>query len=204
MSSPGKAKHVILAAQCNDHSARLSNIPFRRFYTDAWTFARAQLLVTEYYGFDAPNNTWDVYNIEAEAMGQKIVYHKDGIPDVDRTEPLIKSPGDLDKIKPPDPFASGRMPWVHEVNHAYHELTGRPAKAFFCAPFSLAVNVRGYENLISDMYDRPEFAHRLFRFLCDEVISPYIEAMRREIGNPDALADGSDAWASPPMMLCEV
>ncbi len=204
MRSSGKNKHVPIAAQCNDHSARLAGVPVRRFFTDANTFARTQLLATEYYGLDAPNNLWDVYNIEAEALGQKIVYPPDGIPDVDRTDPLIKSPGDLDNIKIPDPYTSGRMPWVHRINKLYLEMTGRPARAYFCAPFSLAVNIRGYENLITDMAERPEFAHRLFTFLCEEVLVPYIEAMRSEAGNPNLLADGMDAWASPPMITLDM
>lgn len=204
MTPPPKMKHVIVAAQCNDHTARLAGIPFQRFYTDPFIFARTQLLVTEYYGLDAPNNTWDVYNIEAEAMGQKIVYHPDGIPDVNRTDPLVKTPADLDKIRIPDPYASERMPWVHQVNQYYKELTGRPARAFFCAPFSLAVNIRGYGNLINDMDEDPAFAHRLFEFLCDKVLVPFIQAMRSEIGNPGALADGADAWASPPMITLDM
>ena len=73
MKSPGSAKHVLIAAQCNDHSARLAGVPAQRFFTDADIFARTQLLVTEYYGLDAPNNLWDVYNIEAEAIRQKII-----------------------------------------------------------------------------------------------------------------------------------
>lgn len=197
-------KHVIIAAQCNDHSAHLAGVPTTRFFTDADTFARVQLLVTEYYGFDAPNNTWDVYNIEAEAMGQKIIYPPGGIPDVDRTRPLIDSPACLDKIRIPDPYKSGRMPWVHKVNKKFIELTGRPARVYFCAPFSLAVNVRGYENLIMDIETNPAFAHRLFEFLCDKVIAPFIQAMRSEIGQPDALADGSDAWASPPLITLKM
>lgn len=204
MPPSSKFKHVIVAAQCNDHTASLAGIPFKRFYTDPYIFARTQLLVTEYYGLDAPNNTWDVYNIEAEAMGQKIVYHPDGIPDVDRTDPLIKSPSDLDRISIPDPYRSARMPWVHQLNRYYKEMTGRPARAFFCAPFSLAVNTRGYANLINDMDDDPAFAHKLFEFLCDKVLTPFIEAMRSEIGNPGALADGADAWASPPMITLDM
>jgi uroporphyrinogen-III decarboxylase len=199
-----KGKRVPIAAQCNDHTAHLAGIRPKRFFTDAAAFARSQLLVTEYYGFDAPNNLWDVYNIEAEALGQKIIYHPGGIPDADRTDPLIKSPADLDKIKAPDPYRSGRMPWVHQINRIYMEMTGRPARAYFCAPFSLAVNIRGYENLIEDMAERPRFAHRLFTFLCDEVIGPYIEAMRLEIGNPGLLADGNDAWASPPLITLDM
>ena len=204
MKSRDSRKHVLIAAQCNDHSARLAGVPTPRFFTDAETFAHTQLLSTAYYGFDAPNNLWDVYNIEAEALGQKIIYPADGIPDADRTDPLIKSPGDLDKIKIPDPEKSGRMPWVHRVNQLYLERTGRPARAYFCAPFSLAVNIRGYENLMTDMALRPDFVHELFTFLCDDVLVPYIKAMRAAVDRPTLLADGNDAWASPPMITLDM
>jgi uroporphyrinogen-III decarboxylase len=204
MAPPSKAKHVIISAQSIDHTARLAGISSYQFFTDALAFARSQLLVCEYYRFDGFNNFWDVYNIEAEAMGQKIVYHDDGIPDADRTDPLIKSSADLDKIKAPDPYQSGRMPWVHQVNKICKELTGKVSRAYFCAPFSLAVNIRGYENLINDIYENPNFTHRLFTFLCDEVLVPYIEAMRNETGTPSLLADGNDAWASPPMITLDM
>ena len=62
MKSQGSGRRVLIAAQCNDHSARLAGVPARRFFTDAGTFARTQLLTTAYYGFDAPNNLWDVYH----------------------------------------------------------------------------------------------------------------------------------------------
>ncbi|UCF90594.1 MAG: hypothetical protein JSW39_20200 [Desulfobacterales bacterium] len=204
MPSAAERKHVIIAAQCNDHSARLAGIDSRRFFTDAPIFARTQLLVSAYYGFDAPSNTWDVYNIEAEAMGQKIVYPADGLPDVDRTQPLIDTPARLDHVRIPDPYRSGRMPWVHQVNKIYQELTGKPARVYFCAPFSLAVNVRGYENVVMDIHTNPAVAHRLFEFLCDQVIAPFIAAMRSEIGQPAVLADGNDAWASPPLISLDI
>lgn len=204
MTAPQEGKHIAVAAQCLDHSPRLAGISSRRFFTDAPTFARTQLLVSEYYGFDFPNTLWDIYNIEAEAMGQRMVFPEDGIPDVDRRAPLIASPSDLDRIRPPDPLRSGRMPWVHEVNRAYTEKRGKPAGAYFCAPFSLAANIRGYANLIMDMVESPDFVHRLFRFLCDEVIAPYVEAIRKETGIPGLLADGYDAWASPPMITLDM
>jgi uroporphyrinogen-III decarboxylase len=156
--------------------------------------------VTEYYRFDALSNFWDVYNIEAEALGQKVVYHPDGIPDTDRTEPLIGSPADLDRISPSDPYKPGRMPWVLRVNKNFQETTGKLEHAYFTSPFSLAVNIRGYENLMVDMFERPDFVHRLFEFLCDDVLIPFIGVMRNETGIPDLLMDGRDAWASPPML----
>ena len=163
-----------------------------------------QLLVTEYYRLDVISNFWDVYNIEAEALGQKIVYPPGGIPDADRTRPLISTPSDLDRISPPDPYKSGRMPWILKVCRNFMEMTGKLERVYFTAPFSIAVNIRGYENLVEDMYERPSFAHRLFKFLCDEVIVPFMEVMRSEVGNPDLVFDGRDAWASPPMISLDI
>ena len=204
MSHPTAARHVFIGAQSNDHSARLARVSSKRFFTDAHTFTRAQLLVSEFYTVDSPINFWDVYNIEAEALGQRIVYHPGGIPDADRTRPLIKAPADLDRIAPPDPYKSGRMPWVRQINRLYIEMTGGLERVYFTAPFSLAVNVRGYENLIYDMGKRPDFVHRLLRFLCDDVIVPYLEVMRSEAGDPDLILDGRDAWASPPMITLDM
>lgn len=197
-------RHIVIGAQSNDHSAYLAGVPTQRFFTDAATFVGVQLLVTEYYQFDAISNFWDVYNIEAEALGQKIVYHPGGIPDADRTRPLIGTPADFDRLMPPDPHTSGRMPWVLEVNRNYLEMAGKLDRAYFTAPFSLAVNIRGYENLVADMFARPTFVHRLFRFLCDDVLSPYIEAMRNDLGLADLIMDGRDAWASPPLISLEM
>ena len=65
---PPSAKpfHVEIGAQCNDHSAFLAGVSAKQFFTDASTFARVQLLITEYYQLDVLSNFWDVYNIEAE------------------------------------------------------------------------------------------------------------------------------------------
>lgn len=197
--SPQNAK-IVIGAQSNDHSAYLSSVSTRQFFTNAHTFALVQLLVTEYYQLDVLSNFWDVYNIEAEALGQKVVYYPDAIPDVDRTRPLISTPADLDRIRPPDPYKSGRMPWILQFNKIFLETTGSLERIYFTAPFSIAVNIRGYENLVMDMFERPRFVHRLFEFLCDEVIAPFIEVMRNEFGNPDLIMDGRDAWASPPMI----
>jgi uroporphyrinogen decarboxylase len=196
--------HVIIGAQSNDHSAHLAGISPERFLTDALLFTRVQLLVTEYYGFDTTLNFWDVYNIEAEAMGQKVLYLQGKLPDIDRSKPLIGTPQDLDRIRPPDPCKSGRLPWIQQVNRHYLEMTGRLERAYFTAPFSLAANVRGYENLVEDMHLRPDFTHRLFCFLCDEVLGPHIQAMRGAAGIPDLLMDGRDAWASPPLITLDM
>ena len=204
MTSPIENNHIVIGAQSNDHSAYLAGISSKRFFTDAHTFARVQLLVTEYYQLDVLSNFWDVYNIEAEALGQKIVYPPGAIPDIDRTRPLISTPSDLDRISPPDPYQSGRLPWIRQFNKIFLETTGKLERVYFTAPFSIAANIRGYESLVMDMFERPRFVHRLFQFLCDQVIAPFIEVMRSEFGNPDLIMDGRDAWASPPMITLDM
>ena len=201
---PPEDMKIIIGAQSNDHSAHLAGASTKKFFTDAYTFARVQLLVTEYYQFDVLSNFWDVYNIEAEALGQRVVYHPGAIPDVDRTRPLISTPSDLDQIAPPDPYKSGRMPWIRQFNKIFLEKTGKLERVYFTAPFSIAANIRGYENLVMDIFERPRFVHRLFKFICDEVIVPFIEVMRDEFGNPDLIMDGRDAWASPPMITLDM
>ncbi|MBW2412284.1 MAG: hypothetical protein JRF72_20995, partial [Deltaproteobacteria bacterium] len=204
MTPSTRASHIAIGAQSNDHSACLAGIPIQKFFTDARTFARVQLLVSEYYRLDTLSNFWDVYNIEAEALGQKIVYPPGAIPDVDRSRPLISLPSDLDRIPPPDPYQSGRLPWILQFNKIFLETTGKLERVYFTAPFSIAANIRGYENLVMDMFERPRFVHRLFRFLCDEVIAPFMEVIRSEFGNPDLIMDGRDAWASPPMITLDM
>jgi uroporphyrinogen-III decarboxylase len=197
-------EHIVVGAQINDHSAFLFGVSADIFFTDADIFTQAQLLVTEYYNLDTLSNFWDVYNVEAEAMGQKIVYYPDGLPDIDRTQRLLSEPSDLDRLHPPDPYKSGRMPWIHKINKNFLEATGKLERAYFTAPFSLAANIRGYESLVQDMLLRPAFAHRLFEFLCDEVLVPHIEVMREKADMPNLLMDGRDAWASPPMITLDM
>jgi hypothetical protein len=40
------------------------------------------------------------------------------------------------------------------------------------------------------MVARPEFVHRLFTFLCDEVLVPHIQVMRSEMDMPHLFIDG--------------
>ena len=199
-----KETHIAIGAQSNDHSAHIAGVSAKRFFTDALTFTRVQLLVTEYYRFDVVSNFWDVYNIEAEALGQRVIYPTVGIPDTDRLRPLIRAPSDLDRITPPDPYKSGRMPWVREINKHYLKMTGKLERVYFSGPFSIAANIMGYENLVTNMFDRPRFVHRLFKFLCDHAIVPFIEVMRGEAENDKLIIDGRDAWASPPMITLDM
>ena len=64
--------------------------------------------------------------------------------------------------------------------------------------------MRGIENLLTDILTAPDFAHRLLKFLTEENLAPWVQTQREAIGKPEALANGADAAASPPIVNVEI
>jgi len=190
-------------AQMHEFSMRESGIPGDLFYTDAKKFVRGICEVSERFHFDTPSFLWDVYNIEAEALGCRLVTFKDMAPAIDNSEPLVKTEHDLARLKPPDPYTAGRMPMVLEIMRQVQEQTGLTPLPCYCAPFTLASHVLSFEQLIVQINENPRFVHTLLTFLVDEVIAPFMNVAFREF--PDTIyADGSDAVASLPFITEEM
>ena len=190
-----KPDRTLVFAQMHDHAMYLAGVPAREFYSKAELHLDTMRSVSKYYGFDASIAIGDVYNIEVEALGAKMVYGDHSMPTVDFTEPLIKEPKDLLKLKSPNPLRDGRMPYSLEMAKSQ-------GVGLFCGPFSLAVAMRTYPKLIRDMRRDPTFANDLFTFIVDEVLIPYIKAMRKESGV--RIAAGPDAWSAFPNMTPEM
>ena len=193
----GRPGRVPVMAQLAAHTLSLTRVAEERFWSDPEVFLESHLLASEYYGLDTPSTYYDLYNIEAEALGQALVNLPGEFPEIDRTRRLIGSPADLDRLRPPDPARDGRMPFIASLYRTMSELGLNPTLRF-CAPFSLAANIRGLSELVLDIMLRPDFAHRLFAFLTDEVLAPYLTHLRRECG-ADLPALGADALASLPI-----
>ncbi len=199
----GKTDAVPIVAQINEHVVKLCGGDMREAYTNAARFVEMNLAVFEYYQLDIPGFYYDIYNIEAEALGQRLNWESDRMPDIDRQHLLIREHSDLDRLRAPDFKKAGRMPFVLEVMRRCYDL-GLPVRIRFCSPFSLAVNIRGIENLLIDILTAPPFAHRLLTFLTDEVLIPWVQAQREAIGQPLSPASGADAAASPPIVTVEI
>lgn len=194
---------VPILAQINEHVVKLYGGNMREAYTRAEKFVEMNLAVFQYYGLDMPGFYYDIYNIEAEALGQRMNWNPNRMPDIDRQHPLIQDPADLDRLRPPDFKKTERMPYVIEIMRRCYDL-GLPVRIRFCSPFSLAVNVRGIEPLLMDILTAPKFAHRLLTFLTDEVLMPWVQVQRQAIGQPKASGNGADAAASPPIVTVEI
>jgi len=202
-ASKGQPDFVPILAQINEHVVKLWGGDMREAYTRPDKFVEMNLAVFQYYRLDQPGFYYDIYNIEAEALGQRMNWEANRMPDIDRQNPLIREHADLDRLRPPDFKRAARMPFVLEVMRRCYDL-GLPVRVRFCSPFSLAVNVRGIETLLMDILTAPKFAHRLLTFLTDEVLTPWVQVQREAIGQARMPATGADAAASPPIVTVEI
>lgn len=181
-------------SQMHDHAMALAGVPARTFYWDARTFVDTMTQVAVYYDMDNPMPVADVYNFEIEGMGGKMIYSDNAMPTIDFRDPLVKEPDDLLKLKTPDFYRDGRLPYALDCIKFGTEYGVYQSR--FCAPFSMATGMRSYPALIRDMRKQPEFAHELFTFIVDEVLVPYLKAQKEYCGI--TVARGADAWASIP------
>ncbi len=108
----------------------------------------------------------DVYNVEAEALGCKIVYFDDS-PDVPGVEEYpIKTASDIDKLAIPDPTTDGRMPLYLEAAKEIQKRLGDQViiRGALTGPFSLASELVGAENFIVLTMQNPQYTVRLMEF----------------------------------------
>ena len=86
----GIADRIPVCAQLHEFAMKEIGVTAKEFYTNAELLATGTLEIHQKYGIDVPVLDYDVYNIEAEAIGQEMKYSATGMPDVDRTRPLIR------------------------------------------------------------------------------------------------------------------
>ena len=192
-------ERVPVFAQHHEFAARRFGLKQSDFYRDPELLVQAQLDTCADFGIDVATVDFDIYNIEAEAVGQIIVFDDDNMPDVDRSHPLIAEPPDIDALVTPDFATSGRCPDIVRLMDMTAERIGVTPPIAFCAPFSLAANIRGIEALIFDILLNPDFAAELFRRVVDNLVAPWIRHLMDLF--PDATTiSGADATASVPIL----
>ncbi len=195
----GIPDRVPVFVQMHEFAMRELGVNARDFFADPDLLVGGYLSVLEKFGIDVPTVDYDVYNIEAEAIGQTVLYSEHDMPDVDRSDPLIKNDNDLKKVKKPDFASDGRMATIVEANHRFCESVGEAPTLNFCAPFSLAANIRGIEQLLMDILMKPDFALELFDRITEELLAPWILYLKEKFPNARSI-NGNDATSSLPIV----
>jgi len=194
----GRPDRPPIVVQPGLYAMALHGLSGRRFFSEPETFVRTSQNMAAYFGFDWWSPVFDVFNIEAEALGQALVWCADMEPWADRDHPLLRERSDLDWLTPPIPGKSGRMPFVIEVYRRFTEMTGVAPVCVCCSPFTLAALVRGLRPLIVDMYREPSFVDRLLVFLREEVVVPWVRCLAEATGASAVVM--CDPFAGPPTL----
>lgn len=177
----------------------ITDVSCREFYTEAEKMFYCQLVALNKFRHDAPAVFVDMYQVDIEACGTKLQYSDDSMPII--AEHAIKEKKDLLKLKVPCPQTDGRMPYQLELARLAKEKLGDLFYGLVAtnAPFSGAVGLRGYNNLIRDMKEDPDFVHDLLEYVT-EVQIVYNKAIVDVNGTPPVPCD---AWAALPNLKPE-
>jgi len=191
---------VPILLQIHEHAAKLAGLPVKAICTNPVAHVYSQLVALDRYGHDLPCSFADVYNIEAEALGCTLRYPGETFPEI--VERALEDKGALAWLEVPDGTRQGRMPWVLAVNDILGERLGDVMGIYgaVSAPFSVAVNLRGFEQLIVDTYEDPDFVHQLMEFVTEVVISFGRLQLKRGAMSTTLI----DAWAAPPLVNLKV
>lgn len=194
----GRPDRVPVILQPYTYAMAMNGLSAKKFFREPVPFINASRNMAFYFGVDFWSPVFDFYNIELDALGQKLIWRENSEPDVDTRSPLIATEDDFKRLKAPVPGKSGRMPYVLEAYERYMDIMGLPPMGYCCSPFTMAVLLRGYVNFLRDMRRNPAFAHRLMEFLSMEVVVPWVDRIV-EVTNTSIVVM-SDAWASTPNM----
>jgi len=174
--------------------AKYLNLSLKDFYLNGETFLENYLKITierfKLFKDDAyivkRIPMWMSVAYEATFFGMKVNFFDDIEPWLDYEE-IIKKPEDLKKMKFPNFYKSGLMPKAIEVYEYVKENIDDDFEVLFPmwarGPFGLAVYLRGFNNLMMDMIDRPQFMHELMRFITDSMKS-WFDSLAQYLGKP--------------------
>ena len=152
-------------------------------------------------GSDVP--AWLGHYVEFTFIGLDVQFSPRGVPIIQEDHPLTRSPN-LSLLRPVEFKTSG---WIERMLKWHENLTtlaGGRVKVPFNMTWTrgcldLAVALRGYENLVMDVMERPQFVHDLLRWLVEQRCRWY-EGYWRHFGLERSIAYIADDWINIPFI----
>jgi len=183
-----------------EHKAALIGVTPSEMCRDADLFEKAIIREVEIYDPDMLVVGCDVYDVEAEAAGSKVYYPETN--DVPAVAMRALCVGDeISRLKLPDPEKDGRMPLHLEVGQRIHNRFGREriVRGALSAPFSIASELVGSEQMLMVMIDQPAWVSELLAYTA-EIVKSYGKAFAaRGVG-----VILFDSHAAPPLTSPEL
>ncbi|HHT62745.1 MAG: uroporphyrinogen decarboxylase family protein [Bacillota bacterium] len=156
-----------------EQPTRLIGVTVSQYLSDPKIMAEAQIAAFKMYGQDGVGIGPDQFGL-AEALGVKMRYFADDLPQVD--EAYIKRIEDISKIKIINPEKDGRFPIYLEALEILQDRIGSLVKigTGIGGPFTSAALLRGTTNFLRDMQKNPEAVHSLLDITTENILR-YLE-----------------------------
>jgi uroporphyrinogen decarboxylase len=181
-----------------EHGAALIGVSPAAAGRDPTLMAAAALEGYGAYQHDLVTVGIDIYNVEAEAFGCAVSPGEDGsIPGI-QTHPLAGGRlTDAGKLAVPRPGSSNRLGLVAEAAGEVARAIGDEVWVYGCmaGPFSQAVELRGFEELIADIAVEPEKVHALLARTAELSLQQAERLSRRGCG-----VYLYESWATLPLI----
>lgn len=151
---------VPVAPGIGHYAAIKAGQPMTRVAFDPELMARVVMQSVQRHGYDSCSPITD-YGIGTESMGSRAVIRDWEQTYVDRY--AVQSEADVARLKLPDPLRDGRMPVIIGCEQILVQQLGDRVgvNGGTSGPLSFAANLRGPQQILYDVVDRPRVVHDL-------------------------------------------
>jgi uroporphyrinogen decarboxylase len=181
---------MFCAANCGVHIGQINRNPAK--------MAETQILTQQQFGYDGCVIDVDDATL-AEACGARALFRDNGVAIVDESHPALEDLRDIDNLKLPDPYSSGRLPEWLETTQRIMDAIGDHVFVMGRAdqgPFDLLCLLRGAQDFMMDLLtEEPEVIHHALEWTTKAHIL-FANAMM-EIAHATSMGD---SYASPNLV----
>ena len=190
--------------------AQLFDYDMNRYYGDPAFQLETQLRQRLYHWHNFDDDTPLSTSLEATVgmyaefslFDMSVRHETVGVPHIRDDHPMTRDP-DLSLLERHDFRSTGQMPELIKTWEAMQDLAAGRLEITFPVwsrgPLDIAVQLRGYDGLIADTVERPQFVHDLMRFIVEERMRWWDERAKFMGANP-AAAGISDDWVNVPFI----
>jgi uroporphyrinogen decarboxylase len=149
----------LFTGECN---AQLVGASIRQFLQDPNVFAKAQIAAYERYKPDILLMMWDLLT-DVEAIGNEMKFPDHSM--CVSTKLSLEDKRKLSGLEVPDPTRDGRLPgYLEAVAQTSKMVTDSIVSAVIARPWTIAIGLRGAEDLLKDCFKDPDFVLELMEF----------------------------------------
>lgn len=178
-------------------NAQLVGASIREFVLDPKIMVKAQVAAYERFRPDIIVMQGDLL-MDVEAMGNELKFPEKGLPI--SVKLALEDKGKLSRLQLPDPTKDGRMPnYLEALSGAKEAIPESVVSSVIAGPWTVAIGLRGANDLIRDALKDPDYVHELMAFAMQMSIRFGEAVVPLKVGLSYSEAPASCSLISPKM-----